>query len=145
MATLNVNKSIPVESLTFPCGSFSIAFSSAFNVCKPMDGTFNIESLIDITSDGVLNIDTLSRIGVNKALAIEIIQGISQFDRAIPIEFIQDLSVDSIIPLNFLGEGIPIEVRSWILSSREKVYVLDSCDDNWVLLDRNDVLRLLSR
>ena len=145
MATINVDNSIPVDFLMVPCGEFSSAFSSAFNVCKPMDGTFNIESLIDITSDGVLNIDTLSRIGVNKALAIEIIQGISQFDRAIPIEFIQDLSVDSIIPLNFLGEGIPIEVRSWILSSREKVYVLDSRDDNWVLLDRNDVLRLLSR
>lgn len=145
MATINVDNSMPLDFLMVPCGEFSSAFSSAFNVCKPMDGTFNIESLIDITSDGVLNIDTLSRIGVNKALAIEIIQGISQFDRAIPIEFIQDLSVDSIIPLNFLGEGIPIEVRSWILSSREKVYVLDSRDDNWVLLDRNDVLRLLSR
>lgn len=145
MATINVDNSMPLEFLMVPCGEFSSAFSSAFNVCKPMDGTFNIESLIDITSDGVLNIDTLSRIGVNKALAIEIIQGISQFDRAISIEFMQDLSVDSIIPLSFLGEGIPIEVRSWILSSREKVYVLDSRDDNWVLLDRNDVLRLLSR
>tara|TARA_Y100000004_G_scaffold130019_1_gene146654 strand:- start:1713 stop:2150 length:438 start_codon:yes stop_codon:yes gene_type:complete len=145
MATINVDNSMPLEFLMVPCGEFSSAFSSAFNVCKPMDGTFNIESLIDITSDGVLNIDTLSRIGVNKALAIEIIQGISQFDRTISIEFMQDLSVDSIIPLSFLGEGIPIEVRSWILSSREKVYVLDSRDDNWVLLDRNDVLRLLSR
>lgn len=145
MATINVDNSMPLEFLMVPCGEFSSAFSSAFNVCKPMDGTFNIESLIDITSDGVLNIDTLSRIGVNKALAIEIIQGISQFDRAISIEFMQGLSVDSIIPLSFLGEGIPIEVRSWILSSREKVYVLDSRDDNWVLLDRNDVLRLLSR
>lgn len=145
MATINVDNSMPLEFLMVPCGEFSSAFSSAFNVCKPMDGTFNIESLIDITSDGVLNIDTLSRIGVNKALAIEIIQGISQFDRAISIEFMQDLSVDSIIPLSFLGEGIPVEVRSWILSSREKVYVLDSRDDNWVLLDRNDVLRLLSR
>ena len=119
MATINVDNSMPLEFLMVPCGEFSSAFSSAFNVCKPMDGTFNIESLIDITSDGVLNIDTLSRIGVNKALAIEIIQGISQFDRAISIEFMQDLSVDSIIPLSFLGEGIPIEVRSWILSSRE--------------------------
>ena len=145
MATINVDNSMPLEFLMVPCGEFSSAFSSAFNVCKPMDGTFNIESLIDITSDGVLNIDTLSRIGVNKALAIEIIQGISQFDRAISIEFMQGLSVDSIIPLSFLGEGIPVEVRSWILSSREKVYVLDSRDDNWVLLDRNDVLRLLSR
>lgn len=145
MATINVDNSIPVDFLMVPCGEFSAAFSSAFNVCKPMDGTFNIESLLDITSDGVLNIETLSRIGVDKSLAIDIIQGISQFDRTISIEFIQDLSVDSIIPLNFLGEGVPIEVRSWILSSRENVYILNSREDGWVLLDRNDVLKLLSR
>ena len=146
MATLNVDKSIPLESLTFPCGEFSIAFSSAFNVCKPMGGDVNVESLGRISSDGVLNIETLSRIGVDKDLAIQILREDSVFERSINIEFLATMTPkDSVIPLSFLGEGIPIEVLSWILSSRENLYTLSYRTNSWDLVDRNKTMELLDR
>ena len=146
MSTINVDNSIPLDFFMFPCGEFSSAFGSGFNLCQPMDGAFNIESLIDINSDGVLNIENLSVIAVDRSLALEIIAGISKFDKTINIDFLETMvPKDSIIPLSFLGEGIPMEVRSWILSSRGNVYVLNSREDGWVLLDRNDAFTLLSR
>jgi len=145
MATINADNSIPVDFLMVPCGEFSTAFSSAFKVCSPMDAELLVESLSSIFLDGVLNIEVLGGIGVNKAALVEFLREDSKFDFSISVEFLRDLSSDAIIPLSFLGEGIPIEVLSWVLSSREDVYVLSSRINEWVLLDRNKQLELQER
>lgn len=146
MTSLNLDNSIPMEFTSAACGEFSSAFSSSFPVCSLMGGDIPIESTATILADGVLNIELLSQIGIDKQTAIELLTtSVLKIDCSFPVELLATIDDDEIIPLSYLGIGVPVEALTWLLESRATVWLLDSREDIWSPVSRETLFSLEKR
>jgi hypothetical protein len=145
MSILNIDNSIPVGFTSGACGEFSTAFSPAFPVCRALEGVVPIEANQSIFLDGVLNIELLSQIGVDKKTAVEIVVANSNFDFSFPIELLGSIADDEIIPVSYLGVGVTVEALVWLLDSREVIWSLNARQDTWTPATREEILSLKER
>lgn len=145
MAILNIDNTVPVENLSGACGQFSQAFSFDFPVCRALEGEVPVESIAELELDGVLNVEVLANLGVDKQTAVEIVVANSNFDFLFPVELLASIADDEIIPISYLGIGIPIEALVWILNSRVELWSLDSRENTWSPITREDIMSLNAR
>jgi hypothetical protein len=148
MATLNVDNSFPLSFAGGACGEFDgEAFSSAFNVCLPLGGDIPIEALSGILLDGVLNIESIHQLGIDKTTLIDIVQeGGITVDSSFYIEFLQGVRSDEVIPLEFDGFVLTPTILEWTLSGRGgTLFVLNTRDNTWTPVDRNTLMTLGTR
>ena len=73
MAILNIDNTVPVENLSGACGQFSQAFSFDFPVCRALECEVPVEAIAELELDGVLNVEVLANLGVDKQTAVEIV------------------------------------------------------------------------
>lgn len=152
VAQVDSLQDIPLEYLINTSGNntlnieylqgFGVTTSTFLEYLLTTDSRLNLnkESLAEISSAGVLNLENLISFGVSQSVLLESINSLGLDTGKIVLEYLQGLSSDQIIKLEYSGVDIGdlSKILRWIAKERRTLWVAtqDGRTTSWTALNR---------